>query len=106
MIQRPPRSTRTDKLIPCTALFRSACHVPDVPRHAGATFASVGDQGALSRITKRHREIDLCPPARHRVRLAGSANLSGDRAETAYRPWTVEARCPADRKSTRLNSSH
>src|SRR3546814_6090060 len=74
-----------------------ASHVPDVPRHAGATFASVGAQGALSRITKRHREIDLCPPARHRVRLAGSANLSGDRAETAYRPWTVEARCPARR---------
>src|SRR3546814_17326212 len=91
MRRRPPRSTRTDTLFPYTTLFRS----PDVPRHAGATFASVGDQGALSRITKRHREIDLCPPARHRVRLAGSANLSGDRAETAYRPWTVEARCPA-----------
>src|SRR3546814_5043081 len=35
MIQRPPRSTRTDTLFPYTTLFRSAAHLPAQPLGQG-----------------------------------------------------------------------
>src|SRR2546426_1812886 len=76
MIRRPPRST----LFPYTTLFRSASERPEAARrHARESRA--GHQGVLAR-----------PAALRRV----------PRRPVARR----DARSEADRKSTRLNSSH
>src|SRR3546814_19235204 len=80
MIRRPPRSTRTDTLFPYTTLFRS----PGRGEHK----ASCAD--------RRAGESRGC--------LAPGAEDGDDRS--AY--WRRGARFQqsADRKSTRLNSSH
>src|SRR3546814_18667190 len=76
MIRRPPRSTRTDTLFPYTTLFRSRA------------------QGAAAAGPRAHppgRERSRRDPVDARVRrVAGAGGQSG----------------AADRKSTRLNSSH
>src|SRR3546814_9864758 len=41
MIRRPPRSTRTDTLFPYTTLFRSPSFAPDVVERAKARFGAV-----------------------------------------------------------------
>src|SRR3546814_14188842 len=78
MIRRPPRSTRTDTRFPYTTLFRSV--PPD----------------------RRSRACDGCHQclAHHAVRHS-PAGLGRDAAEDFRR-----AARHADRKSTRLNSSH
>src|SRR3546814_11494839 len=38
MIRRPPRSTRTDTLLPYTTLFRSACNTVNAPRTTTRKF--------------------------------------------------------------------
>src|SRR5690349_22332819 len=78
MIRRPPSST----LFPYTTLFRSR------PRHHAAR---------RSRGAKRRRAVRL-PLVRRRLRHPlGAAHHRGPRPD---------ARLRADRKSTRLNSSH
>src|SRR3546814_20975505 len=86
MIPRPPRTTRTDTLFPCTTLFRS------VFEHAlvgapGVAQLRVGD-GLLGRAGLHADEIAVVGVPVERVADAEA----GDR--------------PTDRKSTRLNSSH
>src|SRR3712207_7964207 len=77
MIRRPPRST----LLPYTTLFRSR-------------LMSADEVGTLRTLTA-HREVMDGLIARHGGRIA---NTAGD---------SVLAEFPsADRKSTRLNSSH
>src|SRR3546814_13781029 len=86
MIRRPPRSTRTDTLFPYTTLFRSHPSRllsrrggPDDP--GGAGHGGQADGMAPSHgVSADH--VDL------RRRAAGAVGLG------------------ADRKSTRLNSSH
>src|SRR2546427_4783292 len=79
MIRRPPRST----LFPYTTLFRSDCHVPG--------------QG-----------IDPEEPARDRraVRRARPHHRAARGAQDRRRTPATDRAEPADRKSTRLNSSH
>src|SRR3712207_8498168 len=80
MIRRPPRST----LFPYTTLFRSARH--GTPRRP--------EGGRRSRTRPARRP----PPAR----LGGAPDGGGRPA-----PWGTRGRGrSADRKSTRLNSSH
>src|SRR3546814_12027124 len=80
MIRRPPRSTRTDTLFPYTTLFRSPCADQWCwgRRHCQADGESVMRKGLLFGLTA----------------LGAIAMLSA--------PGPVSA----DRKSTRLNSSH
>src|SRR3546814_18049051 len=80
MILRPPRSTRTDTLFPYTTLFLSARR-HDPPRHLPR--AGPPDRWP-DRRSARGRQHD-------RGRRGGGRGRRGD---------------PADRKSTRLNSSH
>src|SRR3546814_11757944 len=90
MIRRPPRSTRTDTLVPYTTLFRSVGEAgPDfgafelrfgealAPRRAGCILVEGID------VDRRRQPVLLCI-----VRLAPRRDLA------------------EDRKSTRLNSSH
>src|SRR3546814_13988434 len=97
MVRRPPRSTRTDTLLPYTTLFRS------LDRYAAAVVAH------------RHRsvggEAQLDPAC-----LAGDGLVHGVVQDLGdqmmQRPLVgaadIHARSAAhrDRKSTRLNSSH
>src|SRR3546814_14703737 len=80
MIRRPPRSTRTDTLFPYTTLFRSQVPREDDRRH-GAARLRTGFRRALLQADRGLRQLRLsrkpCPVLRQ-----------------------------ADRKSTRLNSSH
>src|SRR3546814_20025245 len=91
MIQRPPRSTRTDTRFPYTTLFRSLqvllqqqLHHGELPQQVGAAGGAVlvggveqrGDVGGAGRCEHPHRDL---PQLRARYE---------------------------DRKSTRLNSSH
>src|SRR3712207_8302806 len=77
MIRRPPRST----LFPYTTLFRSEeFHV----RRRALRQRADGGRARLRKRNRRERRLDRALPARHR---RGQQHL-------------------ADRKSTRLNSSH
>src|SRR3546814_7717909 len=68
MIRRPPRSTRTDTLVPYTTLFRSS------DRGGAERIFALGAQPG-GRAARR------LPRARHRLRrlLAGGARLPGRR---------------------------
>src|SRR3989442_4419592 len=79
MIRRPPRST----LFPYTTLFRSGGHCPGA---GGSDF---------------HRETEGNPPLRDRRRIRRRGDF-----HTSRRHLAGDAGRPADRKSTRLNSSH
>src|SRR3546814_19740190 len=81
IIRRPPRSTRTDTLFPYTTLFRSGA-AGDLDHDLGqGVFLEHGADGLQVELRRQvhHREILVVEPA-----MAGRA----------------------DRKSTRLNSSH
>src|SRR3546814_14501297 len=78
MIRRPPRSTRTDTLFPYTTLFRSAL---------------VGVDAVV--VAERLVEAGVVPVA-ERAGLVAAEHAHADAA----------IHTEADRKSTRLNSSH
>src|SRR3546814_12911431 len=83
MIRRPPRSTRTDTLFPYTTLFRSHARRACVAR-------------------MQQRGVDPLEVEGERERAADVAHVSTVDPRIA----AVVARAMADRKSTRLNSSH
>src|SRR3546814_11069139 len=91
MIRRPPRSTRTDTLFPYTTLFRSPA--APIQRFEYMLGSFLG--------TQKGRDHDLSTRLElaHRQRLGRLLVLRGAHpVRTAHRL--------ADRKSTRLNSSH
>src|SRR3546814_7794493 len=123
MIRRPPRSTRTDTLFPYTTLFRSLDHV--------ALAQVVGDQrlkllrrfsarryfvdegkrdrpriahhiGVRQRVKPEDRDADFVPRPKA---INGLLHLL-NRRQIALRRRTGRQNGGADRKSTRLNSSH
>src|SRR3546814_7460934 len=85
MIRRPPRSTRTDTRFPYTTLFRSVCEPTDPQQLAEAAFkairiASSGTPGPVVLVIPEDIQQQEAP-----------------------QPTWVHS---ADRKRTRLNSSH
>src|SRR3546814_1105493 len=102
MIRRPPRSTRTDTLVPYTTLFRSA-----VVRLAveGETqiVPDVVVAGIDQRVVRQFREL----AGEGLVKLARMAAVVAVAGAGVEQGVAAEQRRPvADRKSTRLNSSH
>src|SRR3546814_20706342 len=97
MTRRPPRSTRTDTLLPYTTLFRSAR--PSAARGGGA-------RGGLQLSVVRRRPA---PAGRGRDRepgvSAGPLPCDPPPAPEVLLP-ALRGDHPGDRKSTRLNSSH
>src|SRR3546814_19500895 len=102
MIRRPPRSTRTDTLFPYTSLFRSQDHLPWRRRHhQDRDGPRSGGGGDVS--------FDALPSVRGKLTpQAPLAPLvwfkSGGPADWLFEPRDADDL--ADRKSTRLNSSH
>src|SRR3546814_1055329 len=104
MIRLPPRSTRTDTLFPYTTLFRSTD--AGFPEHtfnwevASLVKSELEGQGATV-VLSRPDDISVgsCVDAR-----AEAANSSG--ADVVVSIHADGAAAGADRKSTRLNSSH
>src|SRR3546814_11487136 len=109
MIRRPPRSTRTDTLFPYTTLFRSRPAV-------GIDEVVAGMYGNADRIglgpggdAKRDRQHDGVAVRHHgglHVVLGVMAVGHGGITAGDQRRGGQEAGQLADRKSTRLNSSH
>src|SRR3546814_14818363 len=100
MRRRPPRSTRTDTLFPYTTLFRS-----EVALVAGRVVVVTGDVhvarlALVDHLRRGQRRAPL--PALDDAWIAGGGHRAF--AEVAEHEQRV-AVDPADRKSTRLNSS-
>src|SRR3546814_4549206 len=120
MIRRPPRSTRTDTILPYTTLFRSPGRATD----GGAAFGA--DEGEIGGRARRRASIEREPEAefgeqeqfvadqRHRPAARRGRRL--DRVEHAGKCcmdrgiglpfWKHRRGERGDRKGTRLNSRH
>src|SRR3546814_15129093 len=119
MIRRPPRFTRTDTLFPYTTRFRSGLHIRFRVVEAGAGVVDIvedrrprdeaGDQavavariGFVAGIVTRKADEDGRAIAAHLDRRASGPDVLVVVFEAGY----VQIVAEADRKSTRLNSSH
>src|SRR3546814_16363036 len=113
MIWRPPRSTRTDTLLPYTTLFRSLlnlmpCVFPILSLKARSLAKSGGDPRA-ARMEGAGYAAGVIATS-----LLLGALLIGLRAIGMEIGWSFQLQSPGvilvllvlDRKSTRLNSSH
>src|SRR3546814_10740209 len=127
MIRRPPRSTRTDTLLPYTTLFRSPATLWLGARHQGV--GAEGDEranavrlafenGAIEIAGRdpapcRRAEWTLCEtqgflplPRRKEAGVVDRVGLRGRPGDVAARGIDLAREGEEDRKSTRLNSSH
>src|SRR3546814_7826129 len=112
MIRRPPRSTRTDTLVPYTTLFRAMdADEPNVKRIVAEKEEALRRVEALGGIVSRPpsaltdaavkdfaERVDVFRRYVHGFREIGQACIL-----TTY---LTETDAPSDRKSTRLNSRH
>src|SRR3546814_13257854 len=98
MIPRPPRSTRNDTLFPYTTLFRSVMLVEEGRIVLGRRFAIIFRRGArrIQGIIEMEDAGDEVIELRPMIDLFIFRSLAEPR----------NGRDRADRKSTRLNSSH
>src|SRR3546814_8467083 len=105
MIRRPPRSTRTDTLFPYTTLFRSWAAIRDLLDLAATRFGIDVAPGTLPipADTTTLLATAFTSPAVERAILFGTEQVLAQHRGL----WgLLESRADADRKSTRLNSSH
>src|SRR3546814_966460 len=115
MIRRPPRSTRTDTLLPYTTLFRSS------DAHEGLKGAITRVMGATWQRCRVHfmrNALSYVPKGQNTVVAAAIRQvfLQPDQksatqvwrqvADQLRTRWPKLGACMEDRKSTRLNSSH
>src|SRR3546814_9907356 len=98
MLRRPPRSTRTDTLFPYTTLFRSGHDTALADQVAASPMENHWTQRAQAAIVRAGRgpteRGESAPGARTQVHMPVPAGHGASN------------RGKADRKSTRLNSSH
>src|SRR3546814_20757140 len=121
MIRRPPRSTRTDTLFPYTTLFRSNGNVSgifvegnDVTERAEAEQALRENEqrlrflDALAKETARSVDADaiLTITTRMLGEHLGLSSCAYADMDPDQDGFTIRGDWAADRKSTRLNSSH
>src|SRR3546814_11861776 len=92
MIRRPPRSTRTDTLFPYTTLFRSA--------RVDQLYRSCAEKRKAS-VPPFQARRGTC---RYRRQARGLTDAGA--LPSAVPPIPSSSPIGADRKSTRLNSSH
>src|SRR3546814_6538501 len=91
MIRRPPRSTRTYTLFPCTTLFRSRLLAQPVADARAVRAAHAGPREHPARRPRHHRR-QSCERSRS-LGAGRRAALAADASDLVGR----------DRKSTRLN---
>src|SRR3546814_16705077 len=99
MLRRPPRATRTDTLFPYTTRFRSKTCTGDgllMGQEVGADIAG-HNRGLLLTTPGFYRDLEVFVPG-----WLVYVNREGRR----FINETTEYAVMADRKSTRLNSSH
>src|SRR3546814_10468412 len=130
MTRRPPRSTRTDTLLPYTTLFRSPAHaqitVFDPSNYsqnlltAARTLEQITNQvrslqneaRMLTNQAKNLARIDFPELQELTTKLAAIDRLMGQAQGIDFRMNGLDAQIrrlfpeQVDRKSTRLNSSH
>src|SRR3546814_16209613 len=104
MIRRPPRSTLTDTLFPYTTLFRSLVG-DDLAQFLDAARHGIAPRGEALADARGHRgaEVggDQCFLDAVEI-VVVEPRLAGQPGEILAEPFGGAA----DRKSTRLNSSH
>src|SRR3546814_1685354 len=115
MLRRPPRSKLTDTSFPYTTLFRSVGALPEVAR-AGHPVEAVGaavelellvDAGVALGVGRIH--VQVAPVGAVLVdRGVGRVVVAPRRGGSQAAPFegVVDDQGHADRKSTRLHSSH
>src|SRR3546814_6734926 len=116
MIRRPPRSTRTDTLFPYTTLFRSILQREAIARRLDTSRHRVRERCPVLQVGRERQGDELAsglaveplPLAIVHQRLATG---NPPQVERLRRGIVVRNQCDdgtgaADRKSTRLNSSH
>src|SRR3546814_17967519 len=101
MIRRPPRSTRTDTLFPYTTLFRS-----DVSKEAIASYNRNVAPVGIARSVTDEMEIPFADILIAGPPCQGFSTLGRQDPLDARNSLALEVSRWADRKSTRLNSSH
>src|SRR3546814_14125005 len=114
IIRRPPRSTRTDTLFPYTTLFRSSAtdHSRGIARSATTTRThpdnSEGGLGGRWAQRRRGRQRRCIEQTWHGVNRGERRWINRRRHDRRQRGGTHRRASAliADRKSTRLNSSH
>src|SRR3546814_7355534 len=112
MIQRPPRSTRTDTLFPYTTLFRS--HDGDRAVEAFRDFCEAQRRSETGLAgfdgerlcDERYRVVAERKFAMRRLEPRHVKRLAIHFESGTEQPLRCPVGGPADRKSTRLNSSH
>src|SRR3546814_2632535 len=103
MIRRPPRSTRTDTLFPCTTLVRSVAELDDAAVLCVLAEDDVGDLG------RERREQPALQGAQELRRGILRVARVGILVFVLRRPDAEQiqgSQPDQDRKSTLLNSSH
>src|SRR3546814_15409474 len=112
MIRRPPRSTRTDTLFPFTTLFRTINHTKMAPPRSALLILIVADFSSRSSRYRPARGIMMTWLETEAMAIVDGRILL-DRLLDELRTRrivipgiSVVERMAADRKSTRLNSSH
>src|SRR3546814_11548548 len=98
MIRRPPRSTRTDTLVPYTTLFRSNVDEDLAKRVAAGLAIDLPPKEKPARAP-----IDLKPSDALSIQKNADDMMEGRKVAIPFAEGSDKA---VDRKSTRLNSSH
>src|SRR3546814_12750485 len=99
MIRRPPRSTRTDTLLPYTTVFRSRINLRWMSTSPTSCAASVRQDRVESGEIITEGDSHAC------VAILDLGSLD-ERLVGFRRGFTGTENTPRDRQSTRLNSSH
>src|SRR3546814_18236877 len=100
MVRRPPKSTRTYTLFPYTTLFLSPAQIEAAAKLAAET----GHEGKFAIALQNTTQQPLLPSLENRATRERLFQASAHRADQGGENDTRVLL--ADRKSTRLNSSH
>src|SRR3546814_14860642 len=109
MIRRPPRSTRTDTLLPDTTLFRSLSQEEGPLEVIRARALLESEVAATAAKLGRKAHFDAIEEAIEMMVAETDAGLIPIEADQLFHVRIAEATGNSvliDRKSTRLNSSH
>src|SRR3546814_14990977 len=115
MIRRPPRSTRTDTLLPYTTLFRAfhrfthrhTTRLGNFRGHLGTgQYAAVAGFGALREFELDHLHLRVAGILLKARRVETAIGIATAEVTRTDLPHQIAAKLAVDRKSTRLNYSH